>query len=72
MAKDNRTIVHGITQYQTIEGAKTGSAKKFLPGMEDELAAGFSQKELNAMVERGDITGNWKSTKNLKGNADAK
>jgi hypothetical protein len=40
--------------------------------MEDELAAAFTQKELNAMKERGDITGDWKSTKKGVVTGDAK
>lgn len=67
MPKDNREIVRAITHYQVRDGEKSGSMKKFIPGMEDELAAAYSQKELNAMIERGDIKGNWKSTKGAKG-----
>ena len=64
MAKDNREIVHGIRVLTAkSEGGRLPQAKTLVPGMEDELAAAFTQPELNAMIERGDITGNWKSTK---------
>jgi len=64
MAKDNREIVHGIrTMLATEPGKKLPQSRTFASGMEDELAAAFTQKELDAMKERGDITGNWKSTK---------
>lgn len=64
MAKDNREIVHGIrTMLPPQEGKKLAQSRTFVSGMEDELANAFSQKELDAMKERGDITGNWKSTK---------
>ena len=69
MAKDNREIVHGIRQ--TIKGPsdKIAKSKTFVSGMEDELAGAYSQADLNKMLERGDITGNWKS---LKGKAAEK
>ena len=35
----------------------------FKSGMEDELAAAFTNAELKTMVERGDLSGDWKSTK---------
>jgi len=64
MAKDNREIVHGIrVMVAPSEGRRTPQSKTLVGGMEDELAAMYSQKELDAMKERGDITGNWKSTK---------
>jgi len=64
MAKDNREIIHGIrTMLPPQEGKKLAQSRTFSSGMEDELAAAFTQKELDAMKERGDITGNWKSTK---------
>lgn len=63
MAKDNREIIHGIRVLVENLNRKTASSKTFASGMEDELAAHFSQPELNAMVERGDLSGNWKSTK---------
>jgi len=64
MAKDNREIVHGIrTLLPMQEGKKIAQSRTFSSGMEDELAAAFTQKELDAMKERGDITGDWKSTK---------
>lgn len=70
MAKDNREIIHGIRTILPAEpGKKLPQSKTFASGMEDELAAAFSQAELNKMLERGDITGNWKST---KGKAAAK
>jgi hypothetical protein len=68
MAKDNREIIHGIrVMMPTGEGKKIAQSKTFSSGMEDELAAAFTQKELDAMKERGDITGNWKSTKKTEG-----
>ncbi len=64
MAKDNRQIVHGIrVMVPSEEGRRLPQSKTFTTDMEDELAAAFTQKELDAMKERGDITGNWKSTK---------
>ena len=62
MAKDNREIIHGISIMQAREGKKLPKMKVLASGMEDELAAAFSQQELDAMKERGDITGTWKST----------
>lgn len=65
--KDNREIIHGIrVMLPSAEGRRTPQSKTLVSGMEDELAAAFTQKELNAMKERGDITGTWKSTKNAK------
>lgn len=64
MAKDNREIVHGIRALsQKAEGGRLAQSITYASGMEDELAAAYTQPELNAMKERGDITGNWKSTK---------
>jgi len=64
MAKDNREIVHGIrVLVPTEEGKRLPQSKTFISGMEDELAAAFNQTQLKQMLERGDITGNWKSTK---------
>lgn len=63
MPKDNRTIIHGIRALKPTEGHRIPQSITYSSGMEDELAAGFTQKELNAMKERGDITGDWKSTK---------
>lgn len=64
MAKDNREIVHGIrVMLPAQEGKKLPQSRTFSSGMEDELAAAFSQRQLDAMKERGDITGDWKSTK---------
>jgi hypothetical protein len=64
MAKDNREIVHGIRMMvPSAEGRRLPQSKTYATGMEDELAAAFTQAELNAMLERGDITGTWKSTK---------
>jgi hypothetical protein len=63
MAKDNREIIHGIrVMLPSTEGRRLPQSQTFASGMEDELAAAFSQKDLDAMKERGDITGNWKST----------
>jgi len=73
MAKDNRAIIHGIrTMLPAAEGKKLAQSQTFVPGMEDELAAAFTQKELDAMKERGDITGNWKSTKGAPAKPAAK
>lgn len=64
MAKDNRQIIHGIrVNVPPAEGHRLPQSKTFASGMEDELAAAFTDKQLKAMMERGDITGNWKSTK---------
>lgn len=64
MAKDNREIIHGIrVMLPVAEGKKLPQSKTLSSGMEDELAAAFTQRELDAMLKRGDITGNWKSTK---------
>lgn len=63
MAKDNREIVHGIRQLVAKNPKGNAQSMTYASGMEDELAAAFSQAELDAMKERGDITGNWKSTK---------
>jgi hypothetical protein len=62
MAKDNREIVRGIRVLVESNG-KTAKSKTLVSGMEDELAATFTQAQLSAMVKRGDLTGNWKSTK---------
>jgi len=62
--KDNRKIVHGIrVMLPAAEGKKLPQSQTLSDGMEDELANAFTQKELDAMIARGDITGNWKSTK---------
>jgi signal recognition particle subunit SEC65 len=63
MAKDNREIVHGIRAMKAREGRRLPQSMTYASGMEDELAAAYTQAELDAMKERGDITGNWKSTK---------
>ena len=63
MAKDNREIVHGIRAMKARDGHRIPQSITYASGMEDELAANFSQTELNEMIKRGDITGNWKSTK---------
>lgn len=64
MAKDNRTIVHGIRVMKTKgESGRIPQSVTYVAGMEDELAAAYTDAELKAMLERGDITGNWKSTK---------
>jgi hypothetical protein len=62
MAKDNREIVHGI-RVLVEKNTKNAQSVTFKSGMEDELAAAFTQKQLDAMKQRGDITGNWKSIK---------
>lgn len=64
MAKDNREVVHGIrTLVSKGEGGRLPKSVTYVSGMEDELAAAYTDAELKAMYERGDITGNWKSTK---------
>ena len=63
MAKDNREVVHGIRVLLESKDKKLPQSKTMASGMEDEIAAMFSQTQLNAMVKRGDLTGNWKSTK---------
>lgn len=63
MAKDNREIVHGIRVMEAKDGKRLPQSRTYSSGMEDELAAAYTQKELNSMLERGDITGSWKSTK---------
>lgn len=64
MAKDNREIVHGIrVMVPSAEGRRLPQSKTLSTGMEDELAAQFTDAELKKMFDRGDITGNWKSTK---------
>jgi hypothetical protein len=64
MAKDDRTIIHGIRALKSKgEGGRLPQSMTYVPGMEDELAAAFTDAELKAMFTRGDITGNWKSTK---------
>lgn len=64
MAKDNREIIHGIRALKPNEaGRRIAQSVTYSAGMEDELAAAYTDAELKAMFERGDITGNWKSTK---------
>jgi len=69
MAKDNRTIHRGI-RVMVIDGEKKmrdGRPQRksvtFVTGMEDELAAQFNNTQLKAMITRGDLSGDWKSTK---------
>lgn len=61
MAKDNREILHGI-RMPISKDASGGErlAKLYKPGMEDELASALSQEQLDAAVERGDLSGDWK------------
>ena len=61
--KDDREIIHGIRVMRAKEGHRIPQSMTFSADMQDELAAAFTQAELDAMKERGDITGNWKSTK---------
>lgn len=73
MAKDNREIIHGIRALKPKEeGRRIAQSVTYASGMEDELAAAYTQAELDAMKERGDITGNWKSTKGKATAAPAK
>jgi hypothetical protein len=70
--KDNREIIHGIrTMLPSAEGRRLPQSRTFASGMEDELAAAFTQEQLDTMKERGDITGNWKSLKRADGTAKA-
>lgn len=66
MAKDDRTIHHGIRVMKPREGKKMPESLTLVSGMEDELAAMFTQSELNVMIKRGDISGKWKSTRTTK------
>lgn len=67
--KDNREILRGIRIPVVRPKAKPDNkgvihklgSKTFVSGMEDELAEAFSQEQLDAMVARKDISGNWKS-----------
>lgn len=63
MAKDNREIVHGIRVMVPQEGRRIPQSKTLVAGDEDAVAAMYTDKELKVMLERGDITGNWKSLK---------
>lgn len=63
MPKDDRKIIHGIRVIKSKNPKGNAQSMTYKSDMEDELAAAFSQAELDAMKERGDITGNWKSTK---------
>jgi hypothetical protein len=63
MAKDDRAIHHGISFVIPHEGKKTPQLRVFASGMEDELAAVMTQKQLDDAIKRGDISGKWKSTK---------
>lgn len=63
MPKDNREIIHGIRVMKPKEGHRIAQSITYASGMEDELAAAYSQTELDTMKERGDITGDWKSLK---------
>lgn len=49
MPKDNRKIHSGVRHNGTV----------YKDGMEDELADALTQKQLNALAERGAISGNW-------------
>lgn len=71
MAKDNREIIHGIRAMKPRDGHRIPQSVTYASGMEDELAAAFSQAELDAMKERGDITGNWKSTQGQQAKSTA-
>ena len=65
MAKDNRTILRGIRilTKETIPGKKRPRlvSTTFKDGMEDELAQHFNQEQLDLMVERGDLVGDWQA-----------
>lgn len=51
MAKDDRNINSGIWHEGT----------KYLPDMEDELAAVLSQEQLDHLVKEGALAGKWAS-----------
>ncbi len=51
MPKDNRTILNGV---------RVG-AKVFTDGMEDELAAALDQKQLDRLIDKGHIAGDFKT-----------
>lgn len=58
---DNRKILHGIRPSIPKDAEpKDRRPSVFKAGMEDELAAALSQAELDAAVERGDLSGDWK------------
>ena len=69
MAKDNRQILRGIripVARPNAKPDKDGVIHKlasviYKDGMEDELAAAVTQEKLDAMVERGDLRGEWKA-----------
>ena len=71
MPKDNRKILRGIRLTAAAPNAKPdqhGVVHKmknvvFADGMEDELASQFNNTQLKSMVERGDLSGDWKSLK---------
>lgn len=71
MARDNRKILRGIripVARPNAKPDKDGVIHKFASltykdGMEDELAAAFSQDVLDKLVATGSITGTWVSTK---------
>lgn len=71
MPKDNREIIHGIRAMKARDDRRLPQSTTYASGMEDELAANFSQAELDAMKERGDITGNWKSTQGAQAGSGA-
>lgn len=49
MAKDNRKIHNGVRHNGTT----------YTDGMEDELAEAVSSEQLERLVEKGAISGNW-------------
>lgn len=71
MARDNRQILRGIripVARPNAKPDKDGVIHKFASltytdGMEDELAAAFSQDVLDRLVATGSLSGDWKSTK---------
>lgn len=71
MAKDNRQILRGIripVARPNAKPDKNGVVHKhasltYTDGMEDELAASFSQEVLDKLVATGSIQGDWVSTK---------
>lgn len=72
--RDNRQILRGIRVPVARPNAKPdkeGVIHKFasltyVSGMEDELAAAFSQEQLDKFLAIGSISGDWKSKKSAE------
>ena len=69
MPKDNRQILRGIRLAVARPSAKPDNkgvihklaSLTYVEGMEDELAAAFSQEQLDRFVETGALSGTWKA-----------